>query len=150
MIFGSPIVTKNKLQRFKDKLPTQFALKDDVEISIADLQYQINSLGEPFRLKDFSQTFATAITIPSVTTDIPNTSIPNVDISISGEEAAEFAIAGMVKYEVKDASGNRLNCFPVCTFSMEGQKILRVRMMVAGNDSKQAKSISGAILLKHR
>lgn len=114
------------------------------------LQSQIDALGEPFRLKDFQQTFSTAITIPSITTDIANTSIPNVDITISGTEAENFAVASLAKYEVKDASGNRLNCVPVCMFSMDGQKTLRVRMMVAGPNSKSAKSIAGAMLLKHR
>ena len=125
-------------------------IKTYVDDADANLQFQIDGLGEPFRLKDFTQTFTTALTIPSIMTDISNTSIPNVDITITGTEATDFAIAGMVKYELKDASGNRLNAVPVCTFSMSGQTVLRVRMMVAGPDSKSAKSISGAILLKHR
>lgn len=116
----------------------------------ADLQTQIDALGEPFRLMDFNQTLN--ITIPSVTTDVANTSIPNVDVIITGTVADEFAVASLAKYEVYDAAsgGNRLNVVPVCMFSMNGQKTLRVRMMCAGPNSKTAKRIQGAILLKHR
>lgn len=124
--------------------------KTDAVSAINEVKFTVDGLGEPYRLKDFSQTFTTALTIPSVTQDVANTSIPNVDITITGQEAEDFAIAGLLKYEVFDASGNRLNCFPVCSFSMDGQKTLRVRMMVGGPNSKQAKRISGAILLKHR
>ena len=124
--------------------------KKYVDAADAALQFQIDGLGEPFRLKDFSQTFATDINIPSCQQDIANTSIPNVDVKITGTEAENFAIAGLVKYEVTDANGARLNVWPVCQFSMDGQKTLRLRMMAAGPNSKAAKRISGAILLKHR
>ena len=126
------------------------AVKLYIDDNDADLQSQIDALGEPFRLMDFSQTLN--ITIPSVTTDISNTSIPNVDITITGETADNFAIASLAKYEVYDATtgGNRLNVMPICMFSMSGQTVLRVRMMCAGTSSKSAKRIQGAILLKHR
>lgn len=115
-----------------------------------DLQAQIDALGEPFRLMDFSQQLN--ITIPSIQNDISNTSIPNIDITISGTVAENFAIASLAKYEVYDAAsgGNRLNVVPVCSFSMSGQTILRVRMMAAGPNSKTARRIQGAVLLKHR
>ena len=126
------------------------AVKIYIDEKDTDLQEQIDALGEPFRLMDFSQTLS--ITIPSVTQDISNTSIPNVDVVITGTVADDFAIASLAKYEVYDAAsgGNRLNVFPVCMFSMNGQKTLRVRMMCAGPSSKAAKRIQGAILLKHR
>ena len=126
------------------------AVKIYIDEKDADLQSQIDALGEPFRLMDFSQTLN--ITIPSVTTDVSNTSIPNVDIVITGETADDFAIASLSKYEVYDATtgGNRINVMPICMFSMNGQKTLRVRMMCAGTSSKSAKRIQGAILLKHR
>lgn len=115
-----------------------------------DLEFQLNGLGEPYRLKDFSQTFSSPITVPVVTSNVANTSIPNIDITITGDEATDFAIAGLMKYELKDASGNRINAFPVCTFSMSGQTVLRLRMMAAGTSDVAASSIQGAILLKHR
>lgn len=115
-----------------------------------DLQSQIDALGEPFRLMDFNQSLN--ITIPSCQNDISNTSIPNIDITITGETAEDFAIASLAKYEVYDAAsgGNRINCWPVCQFSMNTQKTLRVRMMCAGPNAKAAKRIQGAIILKHR
>ena len=105
---------------------------------------------DPFMLLDFQQQINA--TIPSVTVDISNTSIPNVDVSISEELGANWAIASLAKYEVWDATsgGNRLNVMPICMFSMNTQKTLRLRMMAAGPNSKNARRISGAILLKHR
>ena len=128
-------------------------LKDYTDAADADLQGQIDALGEPFRLQDFNQQIN--VTIPSITTDVANTSIPNVDIDLNiidptGELNQNFAIASLAKYEVYDASGNRLNVVPVCSFSMNTQRTLRVRMMCAGPSSKAAKRIQGAILLKHR
>lgn len=105
---------------------------------------------DPFMLLDFNQIID--VLIPSCLDDIPNTSITNVDVSITNEIGADWAIASLAKYEVFDAEagGNRINVFPVCMFSMNGQKILRLRMMAAGPNKKHAKRISGALLLKHR
>lgn len=103
---------------------------------------------DPFMLLDFTQNLN--VSIPSVMTDISNTSIPNVDVSISEELGANWAIASLAKYEVFDGSNNRLNVMPICMFSMNTQKTLRLRMMAAGPNSKAARKISGAILLKHR
>lgn len=126
-----------------------------LESAVDDLQFQINGLGEPFRLQDFNQQIN--ITVPSVSKDIANTDIPNIDIDLdvmdpTGALGTNFAIAGLTKYEVYDATsgGNRLNVFPVASFSMNSQKQLRVRMMCAGANDKAAKRIVGAILLKHR
>ena len=126
-----------------------------IQPELTNLQNQIDGLGEPFRLQDFTQQID--LTIPHCNQDIPNTSIPNVDIDLNvidptGALNQSFAIAGLAKYEVYDAAsgGNRLNCWPVCSFSMNSQRVLRVRMMCAGSTGKSAKRISGALLLKHR
>ena len=148
------IVTKGMLQRFKEKLDSLFATKADTSVT-DDLQFQIDGLGEPFRLQDFSQQIN--VNIPSITSDVANTSIPNIDIDLNvidptGKLNENFAIASLAKYEVYDAAsgGNRLNVTPICSFSMTGQRILRVRMMAAGTTTKTARRINGAILLKHR
>lgn len=139
------LVSDRRLKHFKDKLDEKFD----------DLQFQIDGLGEPFRLKDFSQTIN--VTIPSISADIANTQIPSVDIDLdvidpTGALNEQFAISSLGKYEVYDAvsGGNRLNVVPVCTFSMSGQRILRIRFMCAGPNPKTARRIDGAILLKHR
>lgn len=124
------------------------AIKIYIDEQDLGLQNQIDALGEPFRMSDFSQNLN--INIPSCQNDIPNTSIPNIDVTITGTVAENFALAGLLKYEIMDASNNRLNVFPVCVFSMSGQTILRVRMMAAGPDAKNARKINGTILLKHR
>ena len=130
-------------------------LKSYIDAGDSDLQTQIDALGEPFRLQDFTQQIN--VQIPMVTEEIANVSIANVDIDLdiidpTGALNQDFAIASLAKYEVYDATsgGNRINCFPVCSFSMNGQRVLRVRMMCAGTSRKTAKRIQGALLLKHR
>ena len=122
---------------------------------LSTLLFDVDAGKNAFKLQDFQQQIN--ITIPPVTNDIANTSIPNVDIDLdvidpTGELNTNFAIAGIAKYEVFDATsgGNRLNAFPVCSFSMNSQRTLRVRMMVGGPNSKTARRIAGALLLKHR
>ena len=126
-----------------------------IQTQVDNLQNQIDGLGEPFRLQDFTQQIN--LTIPHCNQDIANTSIPNMDIDLdiidpSGTLNQNFAIAGLAKYEVYDATsgGNRINCWPVCSFSMNGQRVLRIRMMCAGSTGKTARRIAGALLLKHR
>lgn len=114
---------------------------------ITQLLSDVEAGKNAFMLYDFNQSIN--ITIPPVTQDLANTQIPNVDITISDEMAVTWAIAALAKYEVKDSSG-RINAFQVCSFSMNGQKTLRLRMMVGGTLSKNAINISGAVLLKHR
>ena len=122
----------------------------DIDVSVSSSNEWSSTFvsRDPFMLLDFGQTID--VTIPSCQKDIANTSIPNVDVSITEAMGADWAIASLAKYEVKDSSGNRLNVWPVCMFSMNGQKTLRLRMMAAGPNDKAAASISGAILLKHR
>lgn len=57
-----------------------------------------------------------------------------------------------VAYEVFDAAigGNRINCWPVCQFTGNGQKELSVRWMCGGTSDKIAKRINAWVLLKHR
>ena len=112
------------------------------------LLFDVEAGKEAFMLKDFNQSIN--ITIPAVTADVPNTSIPNVDIDLNvidptGELNTKYAIAGMVKYEITNGS-TRLNAFPVCSFSMNGQRTLRLRCMVGGTQSMQATNIKGALL----
>lgn len=127
------------------------AIKAYIDEKDTDLQSQIDALGEPFRVKQFSTSTLNA-TLPCVTEDVANTSIPNIDMSITGEEGNNYQIAGMIAYEVFDAAsgGNRINCFPACQFTMDMQKTLRVRFMCAGTQRKTAKRISCWVLLKHR
>lgn len=122
---------------------------DDTNIQSRITELETKASTE-FVLKDFSIIFDTPIEVPSVTTNIENTAIQGIDVKISDEVGVEYAIVGVMKYEVKNDAGKRLNCFPVCSFSMDGQKTLRLRMMCAGSNSVFANSINGAILLKRR
>lgn len=132
-------------------------IKSYVDNATSDLQFQIDGLGEPFRLLDFTQTFSAGLTIPSCNQNLANTAIANVDVDLnvidsSGALNRDFAVAGLLKYEIYDAvsGGNRLNCWPVTTFSMSGQQTLRIRMMCAGTTNQIMKRIQGTVLLKHR
>lgn len=119
---------------------------DGVVIKLATKAYVDSK--DPFMLMDFNQTLD--LSLPYCTENIANTSIPNVDVVISDELGAEWAIASLAKYEVKNANSQRVNCWPVCSFSMNGQKTLRIRMMCAGTSRQTVASINGAILLKRR
>lgn len=122
----------------------------DLSAAVNELKSGIDALGEPFRVKQWGATFATPISIPSVSQDIANTAISNFDFRIEGQEGDDFQVVGMMAYEIFDESSARINCFPVCQFTGEGQKLLRVRMMCAGTTAKSAKRISAWVLLKHR
>jgi len=123
----------------------------DVDITVTNTDAWSSAFvnRDPFTLYDFQQTLSN-VEIPYCTENIANTSIPNVDISISNEMGVNWAIASLAKYEVTDSSGKRINCWPVCQFSMNTQKTLRLRMMCAGTSRQTAVRIAGAILLKHR
>lgn len=105
--------------------------------------------GEPFRVKNWASS-SLNVQIPYCTEDIANTSIPKMDFSISDAEGADYQIVGMIAYEVKDTSGQRINCWPVCQFTGNGQKTLTVRWACMGTTRKTAVSINAWVLLKHR
>ena len=71
---------------------------------------------------------------------------------ITGQEATDYMIAGMLAYEVFDAkiNGNRINCWPICQFTGVNTTELSVRWMCAGTTRKTAKLIRAWVLLKHR
>lgn len=106
--------------------------------------------GEPFRVKNWAGLVDAAI--PYCTEDIGNTAIPKMTFSISGQEGIDYQIVGMIAYEVFDAAsgGSRINCWPVCQFTGNGQKELSVRWMCGGTTRKTARRINAWVLLKHR
>ena len=106
---------------------------------------------EPFRVKQWKVSWTNGISIPACTNNtITNTQIPKMTYSISGEEGENYQIVGMIAYEVFDNAGNRINCWPVCQFTGNGQKELSVRWCCMGTDSRVAMSVSAWVLLKHR
>lgn len=127
---------------------TPFELAKQGELE--GLQSQIDSLGEPFRVKQWANSFN--VEIPTCTEDISNTAIPKMVFSIDNVEGADYQIVGMIAYEVFDAAsgGNRINCWPVCQFTGNGQKELSVRWMCGGTTRKTARRINAWVLLKHR
>lgn len=107
--------------------------------------------GEPFRIKNWANN-ALNVTIVPCTSDAGNTSLAKMVYTINDVEGADYQIVGMLAYEVFDAAsgGNRINCWPVCQFTGNGQKELSVRWMCGGTTNKVAKRINAWVLLKHR
>lgn len=151
----------NKMDLVSNPVNNALVVSDSngqVQITSTDIDQlllDVEAGKEAFMLKDFNQ--QVNITIPHCNQDIANTSIPNMDIDLdvidpTGELNQKYAIASLMKYEVYDATsgGNRLNCWSVCSFSMNSQRTLRLRMMCAGSTGKTARRIAGALLLKHR
>ena len=125
--------------------------QDNLVNAINELKFDIDGLGEPFRVKQWGSNTLN-VEIPYCTEDIANGSIPKMVFSIDDVEGADYQIVGMLAYEVFDAAsgGNRINCFPVCQFTGNGQKELSVRWTCMGTTRKTAKRINAWVLLKHR
>lgn len=119
--------------------------------AINEIKNTVDGLGEPFRVKQWASNTLN-VEIPYCTEDIANGSIPKMVYSIDNIEGADYQIVGMIAYEVFDAAsgGNRINCFPVCQFTGNGQKELSVRWTCMGTTRKTAKRINAWVLLKHR
>lgn len=118
---------------------------------VAALNEVYEKSGEPFRVKQWASN-ALNVEIPVCTEDLGNGSIPKMVFSIDAVEGADYQIVGMIAYELFDeaSGGSRINCWPVCQFTGNGQKELSVRWMCAGTTRKTAKRISAWVLLKHR
>ena len=124
--------------------------QDSLVSAVNELKYAVDGLGEPFRVKEWSNDALTNTTIPSCNQDIANTSIDKLTFKIVDQEAIDYQVVGMIAYQLVDASGNRLNAWPVCQFTGQNQTELQVRFMCAGTTNKTAKSIKAWVLLKHR
>ena len=125
--------------------------KSSAVAAINEIDFAVKGLGEPFRVKQWGSNTLN-VEIPYCTEDIANGSIPKMVYSIDDVEGADYQIVGMLAYEVFDAAsgGNRINCFPVCQFTGNGQKELSVRWACMGTTRKTAKRINAWVLLKHR
>ena len=104
---------------------------------------------DPFMLLDFSQTGNGTLTPCSDDTLPSGLATGRIDINLRQDLQADWAIASLAKFEVKNGSA-RVPAFPIASFSMNGQIILRVLFKTTGTTSKPFTTISGAILLKHR
>ena len=105
--------------------------------------------GEPFRVKNWANS-SLNVSIPYCTEEVANTSIAKMTYSIDAEEGASYQMVGMIAYEVFDSSNQRINCWPVCQFTGNGQKELSVRWACMGSSRKTATKINAWVLLKHR
>ena len=105
--------------------------------------------GEPFRVKNWANS-SLNVSIPYCTEEVANTSIAKMTYSIDAEEGASYQIVGMIAYEVFDSNNQRINCWPVCQFTGNGQKELSVRWACMGSSRKTATKINAWVLLKHR
>lgn len=123
--------------------------KSSAVSAINEIKNTVDGLGEPFRVKQWAGSNL-SVEIPCCTENIVNTSIAKMTFKISGQEATDFQVVGMIAYEIKDNSGQRVNCWPVCQFTGQNQTELSVRWMCGGTSRKTAVSINAWVLLKHR
>lgn len=148
------------LSHYNDKIKAHISSKTGDLTALTtdnktDLVSAINEVyeksGEPFRVKNWAANNLD-VTIEPCTTDKTNTQLAKMVFSIDATEGASYQIVGMIAYEVFDAAsgGNRLNVWPVCQFTGNGQKELSVRWVCAGSTAKTAKRINAWVLLKHR
>ena len=157
------IVTKEKLARFWSKTKTYIdgklgdlstlttTDKTSAVAAINEIDFAVKGLGEPFRVKQWAANNLNVSILPC-TDDSANTSLAKMVFTIDGQEGIDYQIVGMIAYEVFDAAsgGNRINCWPVCQFTGNGQKELSVRWTCMGTIQKTAKRINAWVLLKHR
>lgn len=125
--------------------------KTDLVGAINEVDFAVKNIGEPFRVKNWASNSLNVQIVPC-TSDAGNTSLAKMVFSIDDVEGADYQIVGMIAYEVFDAAsgGNRINCWPVCQFTGNGQKELSVRWMCGGTTNKTARRINAWVLLKHR
>lgn len=125
---------------------------DNKDNLVAAINEVYEKSGEPFRVKNWAASWSAGISIDPCTTDKGNTNLNKITFSIDDVEGAAYQIVGMIAYEVFDnvSGGNRLNVWPVCQFTGNGQKELSVRWVCAGTTVKTAKRINAWVLLKHR
>lgn len=157
------IVTKGKLAHFWSKTKTYIdgklgdlstlttTDKTSAVSAINEIDFAVKGLGEPFRVKQWVANNLNVSILPC-TDDSANTSLAKMVFTIDGQEGINYQIVGMIAYEVFDAAsgGNRINCWPVCQFTGNGQKELSVRWTCMGTTQKTAKRINAWVLLKHR
>lgn len=102
----------------------------------------------PFAVKKWAAN--ANVEIPYCTEDVANASIPKMTFKIEGQEAIDYQVVGMIAYEVFDASGARVNCWPVCQFTGQNTTELSVRWMCSGTTRKTATRIVSWVLLMRR
>ena len=153
---------KNKMPQPEDLQYGELAInykKDNETIYIKNDQNEIISflashlLESEFKLVDF------AVTVPSssVLTPMSNDVLPQagsnngvVDISVKPEFVDEWAMCSLVKWEVFNSANQRIVAVPTFSFSMDGQKTLRVGFKTCGSTNVPFTTVSGAVLYKHR
>lgn len=106
-----------------------------------------------FKLVDFT------VTVPnsSVLTPMSNDVIPKagenngvIDISVKSEFVDKWAMCSLVKWEVLNSAQQRIVAVPTFSFSMDGQKTLRVGFKTCGSTNVPFRTVRGAVLYKHR
>jgi len=122
---------------------------DDKSNLVSAINEVYEKSSEPFRVKNWAAGNLN-VSIPYCTEDIANTAIAKMTYSIDAVEGAAYQIVGMIAYEVFDNNGQRINCWPVCQFTGNGQKELSVRWACMGSSRKTATKINAWVLLKHR
>ena len=154
---------KNKMPQPEDLQYGELAInykKDNETIYIKNDQNEIISFigshllkNYEFKLVDFTVTVPSSSVLTPMSNDVlPQAGSNNgvVDISVKPEFVDEWAMCSLVKWEVKNSAGKRIVAVPAFSFSMDGQKTLRVGFKTCGSTNVPFTTVSGAVLYKHR
>lgn len=144
-----PMMVDDQMSDTSQNAVENRVIKSYVDAADRALQFQIDGLGEPYRLYDFNQTVSGTLFPVTSNTGITGTETGRIDIDIGESMAADWAIASMCKWEIFNGS-TRVDAFPMYEFSMQQQRILRVGFRTSGTENKTFTKIQGALLLKHR
>ena len=117
--------------------------------SIAFLNNAISSIPKETKVVQWAESGLNK-TIPPCTNDVVNTNIPKFTYTLTGQDAIDYAIKGLISYEITDSSNSRLNFMPVCQFTGQNQTELNLRGCVMGSNSKVADKIVAWVLLERR
>lgn len=134
----------------KDTTSPNYYINADVEsdtVQLATKAYVDSK--DPFMLLDFSQSVSGTLLPATSDTAISGASTGRVDITVPEQYQDEWAIASIAKWEIKNGS-TRIDAFPMYSFSMNGQKTMRIGYRTSGSSNKSFTTIAGAMLLKHR
>lgn len=110
----------------------------------ADQDVEWTTLQQEFLLLDFTQ--SVNVNAPAIAS---GSNPVNIDVYVPTSYQEKWKISSLPKFECKNGT-TRVDVVFGSAFSMDGQKVLRLRTFVCGTESKQITSIGGAMLLMKR
>lgn len=111
-----------------------------------DLKWESPVQFQTFMLLDFNQTVGK--NIPPLLSNTPQAE--NIDVTVPEQYQEEWALASISKYECISNNGEKVLINIGASFSMGGQKTLRLKVLALGNTPAFVQKIQGALMLIKR